>query len=239
MSDLKVFIGWDSREPEAYEVARFSLLRHVSIEAEVHPLKQPELRAQGLYWREFDPIASTEFTYTRFLTPHLAGHCGWALFCDSDFLWCGDVGELLELADPGKALLCVQHDHRPTETVKMDGRVQTVYPRKNWSSLMLFNCDHPANRKLTPEVANGESGKFLHRMQWLADEEIGALPEAWNWLEGWCAKPAEGPPKAIHYTRGGPWFEQWQAVDYADLWFAERALMERGGAESRPAAAGK
>ena len=90
---------------------------------------------------------------------------------------------------------------------------------------------------LTAEVANSESGKYLHRMQWLADEEIGALPETWNWLEGWCEKPAEGAPKVIHYTRGGPWFEAWQEVDYADLWFAERALMEEG--EAKPVAARK
>lgn len=231
MPDLQVFIGWDSHEAEAYEVARFSLLRHASIDVDVQPLKQPELRERGLYWRETDPIASTEFTYTRFLTPHLAGYRGWALFCDCDFLWRADVGELLALASPDKALSCVQHDHRPTERTKMDGKVQTVYPRKNWSSLMLFNCDHPANRKLTLEVANGESGKYLHRMQWLADEEIGGLPETWNWLEGWCAKPAEGAPKVIHYTRGGPWFEQWQGVDYAELWFAERELMAKATAE--------
>ena len=90
----------------------------------------------------------------------------------------------------------------------MDGAVQTVYPRKNWSSLMLFNCDHPAVRSLTPDVVNRESGAYLHRMQWVADEDIGALPVEWNWLEGWNEKPAQGTPKVVHFTRGGPWFEQ-------------------------------
>jgi hypothetical protein len=109
----------------------------------------------------------------------------------------------------------------------MDGAVQTSYPRKNWSSLMLFNCDHPAVRALTPEVVNRESGAFLHRMQWVAEDDIGSLPVAWNWLEGWNEKPATGTPNAVHFTRGGPWFENWQNVDYGDLWRAERDALER------------
>jgi hypothetical protein len=188
----------------------------------VEPLRQPDLRQLGLDHRPVDPLASTEFTYTRFLVPHLAGYQGWALFCDCDFLWLADVAELLALADDRYAVMCVQHDHRPPETVKMDGATQTVYPRKNWSSLVLYNCGHPANAALTPEVVNRESGAYLHRFQWLPDAAIGALPETWNWLEGWSAPPAGGPPNAVHFTRGGPWFEAWQAVGYADLWLAER-----------------
>jgi hypothetical protein len=151
----------------------------------------------------------------------LAGFSGWALFCDCDFLWLGDVAGLADCTRAGKAIYCVQHDYRPKETVKMDGAVQTTYPRKNWSSLMLFNCDRPSVRGLTPEVVNRESGAYLHRMQWVADEDIGELPVEWNWLEGWNEKPAQGLPKAVHFTRGGPWFQQWQNVDYGDLWRAE------------------
>lgn len=105
----------------------------------------------------------------------------------------------------------------------MDQRAQTLYPRKNWSSLVLYNCGHPSNATLTPALANSETGSFLHRFQWLDDDEIGALPESWNWLEGWSEKPAKGAPSAVHYTRGGPWFEEWQDVDFADLWCAEQA----------------
>jgi hypothetical protein len=223
---FRIFMGWDQREPEAYEVARFSLKRHASIPVEVVPIKLDELKARGLYRRGEDPLASTEFTYSRFLTPALAGFEGWALFCDCDFLWLGDVAGLREFADENKALYCVQHDYRPTETTKMNGKVQTVYPRKNWSSLMLFNCDHPSVRKLTPELVNSETGAYLHRLQWVADDEIGALPEEWNWLEGWSQRPGSGTPKAVHFTRGGPWFEQWRDVDYGDLWLAERARVE-------------
>jgi hypothetical protein len=114
--------------------------------------------------------------------------------------------------------LCAKHDYQPKATTKMDGQVQSVYPRKNWSSFMLFNCAHPSTRKLTPEVVNSESGAYLHRMQWAADEEIGEVPYSWNFLEGWYDKPQSGYPDAVHYTNGGPWFKDWQDVDYGEEW---------------------
>jgi hypothetical protein len=231
---FRIFVGWDRREPEAFDVAKFSLERRASIPVSVVPIKLDVLRARGLYRREADPLASTEFTYSRFLTPTLAGFSGWALFCDCDFLWLADIAELVDYTRKPKALYCVQHDYRPKEKTKMDGAVQTSYPRKNWSSLMLFNCGHPAVRSLTPGLVNRESGAYLHRMQWVADTDIGALPVAWNWLEGWNEKPAQGTPKAVHFTRGGPWFPQWQNVDYGDLWRAERAAMlEQRGTAAR------
>jgi hypothetical protein len=227
VSPLRVYIGWDKREPIAYDVAKFSLERRATIPVDVQPIKIDDLRARKLYWRDQDPLASTEFTYTRFLTPALADFRGWALFCDCDFLWLGDIAGLGEFMKVPRAVYCVQHDYTPKETTKMDGAVQTSYPRKNWSSLMLFNCDHPAVRGLTPEVVNRETGAYLHRMQWVGDEDIGSLPVEWNWLEGWNEKPDKGTPNAVHFTRGGPWFENWQNVDYGDLWRAERAALER------------
>jgi len=229
---FRIFIGWDSREAVAYDVARHSLIQRASIPVEVTPIKLDDLRARGLYWRDQDPLASTEFTYTRFLTPALAGFEGWALFCDSDFLWLGDIAGLVEYTKTPKAVFCVQHDYTPKETVKMDGAVQTAYPRKNWSSLMLFNCDHPSVKQLTPEVVNRESGAYLHRMQWATDDEIGALPVEWNWLEGWNEKPAIGTPKGVHFTRGGPWFEQWQDVDYGDIWLSELDATTRAAGDA-------
>lgn len=218
MAKLAVYIGWDSREDIAYQVARQSLLDHASIEVEVKPIKLQELVRQGVYTREVDPLAATEFTYSRFFTPWLNNYEDWALFVDCDFLFFGDVAELLQYRDDSKAVCCVHHDYRPKETVKMDGKVQTTYPRKNWSSCMLFNCAHPSTRQLTPDLVNAQTGAYLHRMQWAADEEIGALPEVWNWLEGWSEPPAGGLPKAVHYTNGGPWFKDWQEVAYADRW---------------------
>ena len=108
----------------------------------------------------------------------------------------------------------------------MDGRQQTTYPRKNWSSLVLYNCGHAANRALTPAAVNTQSGAYLHRFQWLDDELIGSLPETWNWLEGGSRPPADGPPKVVHYTRGGPWFDDWQQVEYAQHWRDEATALE-------------
>lgn len=229
---FRIYIGWDKREPIAYDVAKFSLERRASIPVAVQPIKLDELIARGFYSRSVDPLASTEFTYSRFLTPALAGFRGWALFCDCDFLWLGDIAGLNQYKDPAKAVFCVHHDYTPKDTVKMDGAVQTSYPRKNWSSLMLFNCDHPSVKKLTPELVNRESGAYLHRMQWADDRDIGELPVEWNWLEGWNEKPASGTPKAVHFTRGGPWFENWQNVDYGDLWLQEKAAMEKAEAQA-------
>ncbi len=218
MTGLKVFIGWDSREDIAYQVARVSLLDHASIDVDVHPIRLQELIDRGAYTRGIDPLSATEFTYSRFLTPWLAEYKGWALFVDCDFMFFADVRELLELCDESKAVLCVHHAYAPKNEIKMDGKVQTVYPRKNWSSCMLFNCDHPSSMKLTPEVVSRESGAYLHQMRWAADDEIGEIPVVWNWLEGWNERPASGYPKAVHYTNGGPWFKEWQNVAYAHEW---------------------
>ena len=223
MEPLRVYIGWDSREDIAYQVARQTLLKHATIPVEVYPIKLDELVDQGLYTRDIDPLASTQFTYSRFLVPYLAGYKGWAIFVDCDFIFFGDARELLEYMDPSKAVMCVQHDYQPKETTKMDGVPQSAYPRKNWSSFMLFNCAHPSTKQLTPEVVNAQTGAYLHRMQWAQDAEIGALPTGWNWLEGWYDKPAQGYPQAVHHTRGGPWFKEWQDVDYAAEWLAEAA----------------
>ena len=217
-----VYVGWDSREDIAYQVCRHSIQSRASVPVIVTPIKQQELRARGLYTRELDPLASTEFTYTRFFVPYLADYQGWALFCDCDFLWLADIKELIALIDDKFAVMCVHHDHRPPEAWKMDHRQQTTYPRKNWSSMVLYNCGHPANAALTPAVANSESGAFLHRFQWLEDTLIGAVPETWNWLEGWSKKPASHP-NVVHLTRGGPWFDDWKDVEYADLWRKEEA----------------
>lgn len=223
-----IYVGWDSREPIAYDVARKSLLDHAGKPVNIHPVKLDALVKKGAYTREVDPLASTEFTYSRFFTPWLAGFTGWALFCDCDFLFFADVAGLERYLDPSKAVLCVKHDYRPTATVKMDGKTQTSYPRKNWSSFMLFNCSHPSTRKLTPDLINGQTGAYLHRMQWARDDEIGELPTAWNWLEGWNDKPASGYPNAVHFTNGGPWFKGWQKVDYADEWRAAALAIDPG-----------
>ena len=227
---IPIFVGWDSREDIAYQVCRHSLVSRTSIPLDIIALRQEELRRLGCYTRALDPLASTEFTYTRFLVPYLMDYEGWAIFCDSDFLWLSDIKELMDLADDKYALMCVHHDYRPPEAVKMDGRAQTVYPRKNWSSLVLYNCGHPKNRFLSPNIVNTESGAFLHRFQWLDDEDIAPIPESYNWLDGWSKIPENNRlPKAVHYTRGGPWFESWQDVSFAAEWVDEEKKFHGAG----------
>jgi lipopolysaccharide biosynthesis glycosyltransferase len=197
------------------------LARNSSEWLDIKPIKQQEMRERGLYWREHDPLSSTEFSFTRFLVPYLAGYSGWALFMDCDFLWRGDVAGLMDYADPQCAVMCVQHKYKPKETTKMDGAVQHQYPRKNWSSLMLINCDHPdVQQNLTPQIVNIATGMYLHRFKWTEDERIGNLPIAYNYLEGCHTKKDCPNPVAVHFTRGGPWFKDYVDVEYGDEWMA-------------------
>ncbi|KAL8223650.1 hypothetical protein R6Q57_019125 [Mikania cordata] len=221
---FRIFVGYDSREDLAFEVCRYSILKRSSIPVEVIPIKQSELRQNKLFWRERNKLESTEFSFTRFLTPFLANYEGWAVFVDCDFLYLGDMKDLRDLIDDKYALMCVKHDYTPKEATKMDGVVQTVYPRKNWSSMVLYNCGHRKNRILTPEFVNTESGAYLHRFQWVEDDEIGSVPFVWNFLVGHNRVVDGDPgtyPKAIHYTSGGPWFEAWRDCEFGDLWVKE------------------
>ena len=218
---LTVYVGWDSREDISYQVCEHSIKRR-DPGAIVIPLKQKDMRSDGLYRRDIDKLATTEFTFTRFFIPYLQGYKGWAVFCDCDFVWKVPTTELEQYCDNSKAVVCVQHDYTPQEgSMKMDGQVQTVYPRKNWSSMVLWNCAHPANKILTPEVLNKETPQFLHRFSWLEDSEIGSLPHHYNWLVGWYKEPKDGVPKILHYTEGGPWFENYRDCEYADVWKKE------------------
>lgn len=215
--NLNVYVGYDSRETIAYKVCEYSILKHTP-GAEVKALKQQNLRDEDLYWRPVDPLSSTEFTFTRFLVPHLQNYEGWALFCDCDFVWDGDITELFEKADPQYAVMVVKHDYQPTNDKKMDGCTQTVYPRKNWSSCILWNCSHPSNQKLTLEDINKQPGSYLHRFQWLEDHEIGELDTKYNFLVGWNKEKYTGKPLAYHWTEGGPWFPEYRNCEYKDIW---------------------
>lgn len=224
---MKVFVGWDSREDIAYQVCKHSIISKQPA-AEVIALKQPELREKNLYWRERDLMASTEFTFTRFLLPELTEFEGWALFMDCDMILTTDIKELFDCADDRYAVMCVQHDYKVKEGTKMDGQRQTVYPRKNWSSVMLINCGHPSNKQLTKELVNNPeiTGVYLHRFSWLKDEEIGALDYTWNYLVGVYDDIEK--PKLIHYTEGGPWFENYRHCEFHELWKQELQAMMNG-----------
>lgn len=225
MEPLKIFIGWDSREDIAYQIAKYSIEKHASVPVEIIPLKQKSLRREGIYTRAADTLASTEFTFTRFLIPELMNFEGWALFIDCDFVALEDVKLLFDQADDKYAVMCAQHDYTPKGTVKMDGQVQHIYPRKNWSSSMLINCGHLSNRKLNKDVVNDSSitGAYLHRFSWLEDSEVGEFSHEWNWLVGWYKEPNDGSPKFLHYTEGGPWFDNYANCEYNHEWYKMQA----------------
>lgn len=220
---MTIYVGYDAREDVAYRVLKSSIKKQC--DRRIQPLIQSQLRESGIYTRDVDVLAATEFSFTRFLTPLLNGYDGWALFIDCDMLFLESPDKLFELADDKYAIMCVKHNYNPKSTTKMDGKVQHLYPRKNWSSVMLFNCAHPSNKKLTQDVVNSATGSFLHQMQWLKDEEIGELPKEWNWLVGWYKEPEDGTPKLLHYTEGGPWFKGYEVCEYAGEWNAELSAL--------------
>jgi len=161
-ANLKVFIGWDSREDIAYEVAKHSILKH-NPNIEVYPLKLYELREKGIYTREDDKKGSTEFTISRFLVPFLSGYKGYSLFMDCDMVCLNDLEFVLEFQDAlTNPVSCVKHDYSPKSKMKMDGQMQHVYPRKNWSSVMLFN--NSKCKMLTPDIVNTETPMYLHNV---------------------------------------------------------------------------
>ena len=245
--ELSVYVGFDARERKGWEVTVRSLqARTGDYPVSIHAISRPLLEESGLYTRptemrdgrRFDVVSgeycSTDFSLARFWVRELAGRVGWALFCDCDFLWRADVRELLNFADPRKAMMVVPHDHRPGEDGKMDGQVQTRYPRKNWSSLMLWNLGHAAHLRLTRQDLNTRPKHWLHGLSWLKDEEIGFLPEAWNWLEGWSSIDIE--PRAVHFTRGTPDMPGYEHSAYArEWWFWLGGREEAGDPPCAPA----
>lgn len=226
-----IYIGYDPVEHDAYKVAVQSLEARYEGEAklEVRPLDVLELQARGLYkraleyreGRPWDPASgapmSTLHANARFYLPRLQ-RGGWALFCDGDVLFRGNAEELFAHADPAYALLCVQHGPQESEGVKKGGHVQAAYARKNWSSVMLWNLDHPAHARLTDERLENAPGRDLHRFSWLEDHEIGALPPEWNYLVG--VSPLLADPKLAHFTLGLPSIPGYEHVEFAEEWRA-------------------
>lgn len=215
---LRFFIGFDSREPVAWHVFAHSILRRATVPVSLVPLVQSQLRAQGLYTRLRGGTESTEFSMTRFLVPHLCDYRGISIFADCDMLCLADVADLLpeieKMQDRGDAVSVVQHHYTPAPGLKMDGQVQTVYPRKNWTSFMIF--DAARCRGLAPGYVNNASGLELHRLLWLKDEQIGSLDPVWNWLVE--ELPPNPAAKILHYTLGGPWFRDHANCSRAEDW---------------------
>ena len=224
---MKVYVGYDSSnygQEVAYRVCKRSIQNH-NAKAEVFPIKMRDLRAANIYNRPHDDKQSTEFTYTRFLTPFLNRYSEKVLFCDSDFLWKCNIEEVLNFIKEHQSIACVQHEYTDCQNkTKMDGLKQEWYPRKNWSSLMLFNASHEDCKKLTKEVISTESPKYLHRMEWTTDDNIGSIPIEYNYLVGYYSSPS---PKALHFTDGGPWHKDTINVEHAQEWLDYLTSEER------------
>lgn len=228
----KVYIGWDRCQTTAWDIAACSLKQNASKSVSALPLSYVGLKASGLYKRptqrkgarlfdtlsatsSYDGAMSTEHAIARFFIPHLVSE-GWALFTDGDVLFRGDVLPLFRGVSPTRALYCVQHNYVPSNSTKMLDQVQTKYHRKNWSSVMLFNCNHPAHKRLTLDMLNTVPGRDLHRFCWLEDKEIGSLHHVWNYLVG-HTKIAE-EPKIVHFTEGLPNMKGYENCEYAEEW---------------------
>ncbi|MGH8617881.1 MAG: glycosyltransferase [Burkholderiales bacterium] len=225
---INITIGYDPREAVAFSVLAHSIHAHASQPVSIAPLMLSELA--GVLTRERHPLQSTDFSFSRFLTPYLAGFTGWTLFMDCDMVMLDDVAKLWSQRDERYAVMVVKHDHRPRETVKFLGEPQTAYAKKNWSSVMLFNNARCA--ALTPDYVNTASGLELHQFKWLAgDELIGELPDRWNHLVGYSAPRPDAA--LVHFTLGGPYFPEFRDCEYADAWRGERDAMLRVTADAK------
>jgi lipopolysaccharide biosynthesis glycosyltransferase len=218
---IRVFIGYDDREAVAYNVLSHSIQRLASEPVTIAPLRLTQLK--GILTRERHPLQSTDFSFSRFLTPYLSDYAGWSIFMDCDMVMLDDIAQLSGLRDERYAVMVVKHVHVPRETVKFLGEPQSKYEKKNWSSVMLFN--NARCRALTPDYVNTASGLELHQFKWLEREElIGALPSRWNHLVGY--DPPRADAALLHYTEGGPWWVEYNECEYAAEWHSELKKME-------------
>ncbi|MBT6095177.1 MAG: glycosyltransferase [Rhodospirillaceae bacterium] len=221
---IRIFIGFDPRETIAYHVLSHSIHSRASAPASIAPLMLSQL--EDVMTRERNPLQSTDFSFSRFLTPYLCDFNGWAIFMDCDMLVLDDIAKLWALRDDKYAVMCVKHDHVPEEDTKFLGAPQTKYEKKNWSSVMLFNCAKCT--ALTPDYVNSASGLDLHRFNWLGDDSlIGEIPHQWNLLVGYDETIPTAGVSNLHYTIGGPYFDDFEDTDYADEWVAEKNAMLR------------
>ena len=221
MKPIPVFVGYDPREAIAYHTCVNSIIRNSSRPVAIVPV------ALNLFkdYAETHTDGSNHFIYTRFLVPYLMDYQGWAVFIDGDMILRGDIAELWDLKDFTKDAMVVKHDYETRMTEKYLGSVNENYPRKNWSSVILWNCNAIRNRALTPEFVQQSTGAFLHRFSWIDDDRVGELPKEWNWLD----VEYEWNPlaKLVHYTLGTPCFHEFaDRGDFSDEWHRERIFTE-------------
>jgi len=210
---IKVFIGYDANEVVAYNVLAYSIIEYASEPVSIIPIKLQHL--SSIHNRPRHKLASTEFSFSRFLVPHLCDYEGWAIFMDCDMLVRKDIATLWNLRDDNYAVQVVKHDHKPKEEVKFLNQAQTKYEKKNWSSVMLLNCSKC--EKLTKDYVNTATGLELHQFKWLeGDHLIGEIPHQWNHLVGY--DPFDAEAANVHFTEGGPYFNEYHDCEYSSEW---------------------
>ena len=218
MKPIPIFIGYDPREAIAYHVCANSIIRHASVPVSIVPLALNNFKD----YTETHTDGSNQFIYSRFLVPYLMDYSGQAIFMDGDMIVRGDIAELWALRDLGKDVQVVKHDYKTKMKEKYLGSKNEDYPCKNWSSVMIFNCNNYPTKKLTPEYIQKSSGAHLHRFMWTSEDRVGALPPEWNWLpDEYGANP---DAKLLHYTLGTPCFHEFATTTMADEWHRERML---------------
>ena len=218
---INIIVGFDQREAIAYHTFTQSIIEKSSIPVFFTPLAINTLKG----YKETHNDRSNEFIYSRFLTPYLNNFYGWAIFADGDMICQSDIKELWDLRDESKALMVVKHDYVTKVNRKYLGNINENYPRKNWSSLILWNCGHPKHKILTPDFIANQTGQFLHRFSWLDNDDIGDLPKEWNWLA--IEYPINNSAKIIHYTLGTPCFKDYKNTDMADIWYkAQKKILQ-------------
>lgn len=221
---VQAFIGYDPREAVAFSVLAYSIHMRASQPVSITPLMLSQLKS--IYTRERHPLQSTDFSFSRFLVPYLSGYSGWSLFMDCDMLVLDDIAKLWALRDERYAVQAVKHRHVPKEDIKFLGAKQTKYEKKNWSSVILFN--NAKCRVLTPEDVNTATGLELHQFKWLGNDDlIGEIPHRWNHLVGYDVPSKE--ISLVHYTIGGPYFEEYKDCEYAEEWRRELRQMLHAG----------
>ena len=219
---VRVFVGYDSNETVAYHVLCHSIQSRASCPVAIAPLSLSQLKSR--MWRERNPLQSTEFSFSRFLVPALCDFQGWALFMDCDMLMLDDIANLWSLRDDRFAVMVVKHNHVPKESMKFLNQPQTRYEKKNWSSVMLMNCAKCT--ALTVDYVNTASGLELHRFRWLGNDDlIGEVPHRWNHLVDYDPAAPVSELSNLHYTEGGPYFDDFRNCGYARLWWNEREAM--------------
>jgi hypothetical protein len=221
---IKVFIGYDPKESVAWHTMASSIYRQSSRPVAIVPVNLANLK--GIFNRPRDPKQSNAFSFSRFLVPHLCNYEGQGIFFDCDQMLRTDIAEIFTVVDeqPGKAVYVVKHTYEPRDDIKYLNNVQYKYPRKNWSSVVFWNCDHEKNKIVTPQFINTVEALALHRFTWLDDNEIGELDIRWNWLVGEYDNTPKDV-KNVHWTIGGPYFSEYKNTNFADEWFNEMKLM--------------